>query len=150
MHPPSLKGEHLSKFQVETLFYMFYSLPKDLLQSFAACELYRRDWKYHEELRIWLKPRTPQELMQSHPSVQFVFFDVTNWESRLFTTAFRGNLSNGLLTEEDVRVKSLSQHAPQMPPSVHQQQQQQQQQLQSQLQGQQLLQQQNVLNSNLS
>lgn len=33
MHPPSLKAEHLSKFQIETLFYMFYSMPKDILQA---------------------------------------------------------------------------------------------------------------------
>lgn len=84
---------------------MFYSMPKDILQACAAQELYRREWRYHEELKVWLKPRSPQELMQSHPSVQFLYFDCSVWETRLFT-APRGNLAAGLLTEEDVRVKA--------------------------------------------
>jgi CCR4-NOT transcription complex subunit 2 len=106
MHPPSLKSEHLSKFQIETLFYMFYAMPKDILQACASQELYRRDWRYHAELRVWLKPRAPQELMQSHPNVQFVFFDSGAWETRLFTTPHRGNIAAGLLSEEEVRVKA--------------------------------------------
>jgi CCR4-NOT transcription complex subunit 2 len=105
MHPPSLKGEHLSKFQLETLFYMFYSMPKDILQAFAAQELYRREWRFHGELKVWLKPRAPHELMQSHPSVMFVFFDVAGWETRLFTTARGPGVVQALLSEEEVRVK---------------------------------------------
>ena len=102
MPPPNFKPEHLSKFQIETLFYMFYSMPRDILQAFSSQELYRRDWRYHAELRIWLKPRSPQEMMQGHPGVQFVYFDVNTWEARLFTTTFRGNIAAGLLTEEQL------------------------------------------------
>jgi len=109
MPPPSLKTEHLTKFAIETLFYMFYSMPRDILQAFAAQELYRRDWRYHGELRLWLKPRTPQELMLGHPNVQFVYWDTTEWQARLFTTAFRGNIAAGLLTEEEIRVKPQGQ-----------------------------------------
>ena len=116
MNPPSLKSDHLSKFQLETLFYMFFSMPKDILQACAAQELYRRDWRYHGELKVWLKARTQQELMQSHPSVQFLFFDSTAWETRLYT-APKGNVAAGLLSEEDVRVK-----APQPSPPQAQQQ----------------------------
>ena len=104
MHPPTLKGEHLGKFQLETLFYMFYAMPRDMLQAYAAQELYRREWRYHPELRIWMKTRSPQDLMQSHPGIQFVYFDVNGWEARLFTTV-RGNVSAGLLSDDDVRVK---------------------------------------------
>ena len=92
MPPPNFKPEHLSKFQIETLFYMFYSMPRDIIQAFSSQELYRRDWRYHAELRIWLKPRSPQEMMQGHPGVQFVYFDVNTWEARLFTTPFRGKI----------------------------------------------------------
>jgi CCR4-NOT transcription complex subunit 2 len=102
MPPPNFKPEHLSKFQIETLFYMFYSMPRDILQAFSSQELYRRDWRYHAELRIWLKQRSPQEMMQGHPGVQFVYFDVNTWEARLFTTPFRGNIAAGLLTEEQL------------------------------------------------
>lgn len=102
MPPPNFKPEHLSKFQIETLFYMFYSMPRDILQAFSSQELYRRDWRYHAELRIWLKPRSPQEMMQGSPHVQFVYFDVNTWEARLFTTTFRGSITAGLLTEEQL------------------------------------------------
>jgi hypothetical protein len=55
---------------------------------------------------VWLKPRLPQELMQSHSNVHFVYFEVNTWEVRLFTQGTnRGNLVVGLLSEEEVRVK---------------------------------------------
>lgn len=98
MHPPTLKAEHLTKFQVESLFYMFYAMPRDVLQSTAAIELHRREWRYHAELRVWLKARSAQEMMQGQPGVQFVFFDATTWEARLFTTATRVPLEQGFLT----------------------------------------------------
>ena len=101
---PLTAAEQLSLFKLETLMLMFYTAPRDLLQAVAAQELYRRDWKYHSELRIWLKARSPQELMAAQPTVQFQYFDAGAWEARLFTTAFRGNILQGLLTEDDVRV----------------------------------------------
>lgn len=109
MHPPNLKADQTSKFQVETLFYMFYAMPKDLLQATAAQELYQREWKYHGELRLWFKARNQQEMMQSHPTVQYVYFDVNVWESRLFTTTpTKGHISTGFLSEEEIVVKPSS------------------------------------------
>jgi CCR4-NOT transcription complex subunit 2 len=105
MPPPTLKTDHLAKFQIETLFHMFYSMPRDLLQAVAAQELYRREWKYHSELRLWLKQRNPQELIQGHSNVQFLYFDVNNWEARLFTTVYRGNINQGLLSEEEIKIR---------------------------------------------
>ena len=90
---------------METLFYLFYSMPKDLLQACAAQELYRRDWRYHGELRLWMKLRTQHELMQLQVNIQFLYFDVSGWEARLFTTQFRGNIMTGFLTEDEIRVK---------------------------------------------
>lgn len=106
MQPPSLKADHLAKFQVETLFYMFYAMPRDVLQATAAQELYRREWRYHAELKVWLKARGQQELIQGQPSIPFVYFDVNLWEAKLFTTPVRGNIAAGLLSEEDVRLKT--------------------------------------------
>lgn len=105
MPPPTLKTDHLAKFQMETLFHMFYSMPRDLLQAVAAQELYRREWRYHSELRLWFKQRNPQELMHGHSNVQFLYFDVTIWEARLFTTAYRGNINQGLLSEEEIKIR---------------------------------------------
>ncbi|XP_061348964.1 probable NOT transcription complex subunit VIP2 isoform X2 [Gastrolobium bilobum] len=50
--PPTLHG-YFSKFAVETLFYIFYSMPKDEAQLYAANELYKRGWFYHKEYRLW-------------------------------------------------------------------------------------------------
>ena len=77
---------------------MFYAMPRDIFQSTAAIELHRREWRYHSELRIWLKARGPQELSQGHPNVQYVFFDATTWEARLFTTSVRAPPAGGFLT----------------------------------------------------
>ncbi|XP_050203587.1 probable NOT transcription complex subunit VIP2 isoform X2 [Mercurialis annua] len=51
--PPPLHQGYFSKFTVETLFYIFYSMPKDEAQLHAANELYNRGWFYHKEHRLW-------------------------------------------------------------------------------------------------
>jgi hypothetical protein len=48
MPPTALKTAHLEKFQLETLFYIFYAMPRDVLQAYAAQELYNRKWRYHK------------------------------------------------------------------------------------------------------
>jgi CCR4-NOT transcription complex subunit 2 len=108
-HPPSFKIENLTKIQIETLFYMFYSMPRDIMQAYAAQELYRREWRYHGELKLWLKQRLPQEISQSQSGVSgspYAFFDVNTWEQRPFTNAYRGNLAAGFLADDEVRVRS--------------------------------------------
>lgn len=106
MHPPTLKSDHLTKFQVETLFYMFYAMPRDVMQATAAQELYQREWRYHGEHRLWLKARSQQEMVQSNSKVQYLYFDVNSWEARLYTNApTKGSLSAGFLPEEEILVK---------------------------------------------
>ncbi|KAJ4725905.1 CCR4-NOT transcription complex subunit 2 [Melia azedarach] len=51
--PPALHQGYFSKFTVETLFYIFYSMPKDEAQLYAANELYNRGWFYHKDHRLW-------------------------------------------------------------------------------------------------
>ncbi|KAL3670012.1 hypothetical protein V7S43_005384 [Phytophthora oleae] len=145
--PPVLKTTHLSKFHLETLFFIFYSMPKDVLQAYAAQELYSREWRYHAELKTWLKRASPTDsallagnanssvggsssgsptgangngsigsigsamgsstgpsLANSSMAPQFLYFDTTTWERRVFT----GNINSitaGLLGEEEIRVK---------------------------------------------
>lgn len=53
MQPPALKTSHLAKFTLETLFYIFYNMPKDTLQVYAAKELFKREWRYHKEMKLW-------------------------------------------------------------------------------------------------
>ncbi|TYH70269.1 hypothetical protein ES332_D05G107300v1 [Gossypium tomentosum] len=51
--PPALHQGYFSKFTVDALFYIFYSMPKDEAQLYAANELYNRGWFYHKEFRFW-------------------------------------------------------------------------------------------------
>ena len=99
MQPPALKTGHLSKFQLETLFHIFYSLPRDVLQAYAAQELYDRLWRYHATLKQWFL-RTPSTGTDSVPG--FLYFDTGCWERRRFEG---GGVEGGLLGEESVRVK---------------------------------------------
>ncbi|KAB2068030.1 hypothetical protein ES319_A08G002600v1 [Gossypium barbadense] len=51
--PPALHQGYFSKISVDALFYIFYSMPKDEAQLYAANELYNRGWFYHKEHRSW-------------------------------------------------------------------------------------------------
>mmetsp|Transcript_17501 Transcript_17501/g.29066 ORF Transcript_17501/g.29066 Transcript_17501/m.29066 type:complete len:486 (+) Transcript_17501:492-1949(+) len=106
MQPPALKTGHLSKFQLETLFHIFYALPKDVLQAYSAQELYTREWRYHAELKRWFKRATTADGVANASSgaPQFLFFDLNTWERRLFTGNLQ-SITSGFLTEDDVRVK---------------------------------------------
>ncbi|OIW08599.1 hypothetical protein TanjilG_03275 [Lupinus angustifolius] len=52
--PPDLHQGYFLKFSLETLFYIFYSMPKDEAQLYAAYELYSRGWFYHKLHHLWL------------------------------------------------------------------------------------------------
>jgi CCR4-NOT transcription complex subunit 2 len=105
MQPPALKTGHLSKFQLETLFYIFYALPKDVLQAYAAQELYTREWRYHGELKLWFQRGSASDGGSTAPSAQFLYFDMNSWERRLFNGTMTQNITQGFLTEDDIRVK---------------------------------------------
>lgn len=51
MNPPRLQPGHFAKFQLETLMYVFYSMPGDEAQVFAADELAVRGWWFHKEFK---------------------------------------------------------------------------------------------------
>lgn len=90
MQPPALKTSHLSKFQLETLFYIFYNMPKDTLQVYAAKELYNRDWRYHKELKLWFTRDAGKDPQVHVPPGGYICFDVNAWERRLYTNAPQG------------------------------------------------------------
>lgn len=41
-------------FSDETLFYIFYSMPRDIMQELVSEELMGRKWRYHKLERCWL------------------------------------------------------------------------------------------------
>ncbi|MES1909478.1 MAG: hypothetical protein MHM6MM_002209 [Cercozoa sp. M6MM] len=78
--PPALTPTHITKFDVHTLFYMFYSMPRDMMQLMAARELYNRQWRYHKQLRLFFR-------RENRPDAPLQVFDVQNfcqvpWPSR--------------------------------------------------------------------
>ncbi len=54
--PARLQPGYLSKFQVDTLFYIFYSMPNDEAQVLAADELRSRGWLFHKEFKVCASP----------------------------------------------------------------------------------------------
>lgn len=54
--PARLQPGYLSKFQVDTLFYIFYSMPNDEAQVLAADELRARGWLFHKEFKVCAPP----------------------------------------------------------------------------------------------
>lgn len=107
MQPPALKTGHLQQFQPETLFYIFYALPKDVLQAYAAQELYTREWRYNGDMKLWFKRAGPADGIPAQPSggQQYLYFDINSWEKRLFNGSMNQNVTGGFLTDEDVRVR---------------------------------------------
>ncbi|KAF9499097.1 hypothetical protein BDN71DRAFT_273754 [Pleurotus eryngii] len=70
-------------FSDETLFFMFYSSPRDALQEIAAQELYGRNWRYHKELRLWITKESNNVMVQKVPGGeqgQYTYWDRDLWQ----------------------------------------------------------------------
>ncbi|KXS98501.1 hypothetical protein AC578_2620 [Pseudocercospora eumusae] len=62
----------MGSFSEETLFQCFYTMPGDICQELAACELVTRDWRWHKVLRQWLQ-KDSRETTSNIPT-----YDMTN------------------------------------------------------------------------
>ncbi|KAF3938976.1 hypothetical protein ABW19_dt0203681 [Dactylella cylindrospora] len=71
-------------FSDETLFYIFYTMPRDVMQEIVAQELTQRNWRYHKELQVWLTKvpgNEPSQIVQGRfEKGVYAFFDPTLWE----------------------------------------------------------------------
>lgn len=75
---------HMRRFYEEVLFYIFYAMPKDVLQLLAASELYDRNWRYHKIEQRWLRNfQEPLTKTQSYEIGSYVFFDADTWEKKI-------------------------------------------------------------------
>jgi CCR4-NOT transcription complex subunit 2 len=110
----SLKPAHFKRFSTETLILIFYGYPRDLVQVYAALELFNRGWRYHKELKTWFARSGPGvESLAPDPSDaksisssgnQLVYFDLHNWSLKPFVNAGTlPNLMRGFLTEAELR-----------------------------------------------
>jgi CCR4-NOT transcription complex subunit 2 len=86
--PPSAQSK-MTKFSDETLFYIFYAMPQDVLQDAAAYELTRRNWRYHKGIQMWLTKPTDSVIAQKSDTFEqsdFIFWDVNMWQkTKVFT-----------------------------------------------------------------
>lgn len=83
VQPPPPAQTKAVNFSDETLFFIFYSTPRDVLQEVAAHELHRRNWRFHKELQLWLTKEPSMEPTQKTPMFekgQYMFWDVESWQ----------------------------------------------------------------------
>lgn len=81
--PPPKIADKIDLFSDDTLFYIFYTMPKDIMQLSAARTLAKRDWLYHKELKMWLKRAGSFEnnvKTQTSETGSFIFMDTVRWE----------------------------------------------------------------------
>ncbi|KAK1437061.1 hypothetical protein QVD17_02846 [Tagetes erecta] len=81
---PALNQRYFSKFQLNTLFYIFYSMPKDEAQLYAANELYNRGWFYHREHHLWFMRHAnmdPLVKTNAYERGSYICFDPNTWET---------------------------------------------------------------------
>ncbi|XP_078443381.1 putative NOT transcription complex subunit VIP2 isoform X2 [Wolffia australiana] len=81
--PPELHG-FFAKFKLETLFYIFYSMPKDDAQLYAAYELGSRGWFYHKEHRLWfIRVANVEPLVKTNTYERGSYhcFDPNTWDT---------------------------------------------------------------------
>ncbi|VUZ95956.1 CCR4-NOT transcription complex subunit 2, putative [Plasmodium vivax] len=74
----------LLKLQTETLFYIFYNLPRDVLQAYAASELYLRKWTYHMSYKKWFFPRSSLNQGNLTSCSSWVYFDPLTWSKKMY------------------------------------------------------------------
>ncbi|KAG4107058.1 hypothetical protein H8356DRAFT_921977 [Neocallimastix lanati (nom. inval.)] len=83
MPPPIITK--IGVFSDETLFYIFYTMPKEAIQEAAAQELYNRNWRYHKKLGIWLAKELGSEDVVKGIGCEkglYLYFDPKNWEKK--------------------------------------------------------------------
>ncbi len=72
----------VTRYNEDTLFYLFHMNGGDLMQLQAASALYDRDWRYHTEKRFWLTKvpgLEPQQKTVAFEKGVYTVFDVTQW-----------------------------------------------------------------------
>ncbi|KAM7491347.1 hypothetical protein LguiA_034268 [Lonicera macranthoides] len=82
--PPALNQGCFARFRPETLFYIFYSMPKEEAQLYAANELHSRGWFFHRELRLWFIRVPNMEPLVKTTNYErgcYFCFDPNTWET---------------------------------------------------------------------
>jgi CCR4-NOT transcription complex subunit 2 len=80
-----LTPNHFSKFSEETLFYIFYYLPRDSLQIYASEELMKRKWRFHIEYNIWFNENDEKFSDGNEKEKGYSFFNPQEWKTMKYT-----------------------------------------------------------------
>jgi CCR4-NOT transcriptional regulation complex NOT5 subunit len=75
-----LKPTYFEKFNNDTLFYIFYYMPRDTLQLYAAEELYKRKWRYNTDYSIWFTNEGEVEKNEKAKTENFLYFNPNEWK----------------------------------------------------------------------
>ncbi|KAA8893782.1 hypothetical protein FN846DRAFT_913661 [Sphaerosporella brunnea] len=73
----------IGSFSDETLFFIFYTMPRDIMQEVVVAELAARNWRYHMCHRLWMTKDPTAQVEQFSETAErgfYVFFDPTTWE----------------------------------------------------------------------
>jgi len=72
----------INGFTDETLFYIFYTSPRDMIQEDAASELRARKWSYHMKEKMWfVKDDSSQSQWVLPGKVEFGYFIWWDWRN---------------------------------------------------------------------
>lgn len=72
----------LKRYHEDTLFFLFYMFPDDMLQIAAAVELYSREWRYHKQEKVWITRApgiAPSEKTNTYERGTYYIFDAHSW-----------------------------------------------------------------------
>lgn len=74
--------EKLARYEDDTLFFLFYMFPNDILQIAASSELYHREWRYHKDDKVWITRSNrmlPAEKTATYERGTYIYFDPNTW-----------------------------------------------------------------------
>lgn len=91
---------------METLLYIFYGMPQDVYQAFAAQELYQRNWRYHPATQQWFTRASALDLDESKAVGGLACWHVPSWTARLY--AGKPIPEGAFLPASEVRPKGAS------------------------------------------
>ena len=81
MHPLE---EKIGSFSDETLFYIFYTMVRDIVQELAAVELTHRNWRYNKQTMQWLTKdpnfKDPVACSSDAEHGRYVVFNEKTWQ----------------------------------------------------------------------
>mmetsp|Transcript_6342 Transcript_6342/g.9411 ORF Transcript_6342/g.9411 Transcript_6342/m.9411 type:complete len:455 (+) Transcript_6342:3-1367(+) len=82
--PLTVKPAHISKLELDTLFFIFYHQPGTYQQLLAAKELKRKDWMYNKRFQTWFQRQSEPVLKTAEKEKgTYMYFDYEkNWSQR--------------------------------------------------------------------